>query len=247
MGIARSGGIATRCMPWSAAAGPLGLASPARGDADRFLRFAFAQMAPALAGRAITALEIGCGNGFAVRRLVDAGLRGRYLGLDLAQPRRWPPVHAGEHFACELLRADAAALDAATLPDLDLIVSCTALEHIERDARAVESLSTRLGPRGWQAHFVPACAALELYGPHGYRQYAPRDLAGLFPRGVIYRMGGPAGAGLHRVCIGATRIMEPADAPGLYRAMRWMAHGIDRALGHPRPTMLGVIVPPSGG
>jgi SAM-dependent methyltransferase len=174
--------------------------TPARAALNSFFAYAAASLARRFAGREVTILDIGAGSGPCLSAFESAGYRGTYIGLDLKRHPRWSdgptPV-----FRKRLILGDCLALDPASLPPLDLIISSTALEHIADDAAAIARLSTRLTPGGAQVHYVPGEAALPLYGPHGWRQYSPRCLRALFPRATIYRAGGPISSALHRLAV----------------------------------------------
>ncbi len=173
-------------------------------------------------------------------------MHGRYVGLDVHPPRRWPPSQPdAQPFGCEHRLQDASSTDGPEIPPIDLLISCTALEHIRHDAAAINTQQARLSPAGWQVHFVPAVASLKIYGPHGFRQYAPADLAALFPRGEIYRMGGILGSRVHGVFSSHQADGLSHRRPRTFRACRAAAAIADRVMGNRRPTMLGVVVPPA--
>jgi len=218
--------------------------SPPRAALNSFFAFAAETLAPELAERDATILDIGCGGAPCLPFFEAAGYRGTYIGLDVARHPRWTdaPTRA---FRKRLILADAAETDARLLPPLDLVISSTALEHIREDALAIARLSARLRPGGAQVHYVPGEGALPLYGPHGWRQYSPRCLRALFPDGVIYRAGGPISAVVHRLAITRpTQQKQPTwmiRYPGRYRLLRDLALSADRVLGNRPATMYGVI------
>ncbi len=228
------------------------LCSPSRHDVNTFFRSAAHLLAPRFSGRDTTILDLGCGAGITAPLLAEAGIRGTYIGLDIARHRKWndaPIAGPAGRVAKRLIIADIARFDASTLPPLHLIVSSTSLEHIEDEHAAIRKLETRLDPGGCQAHFVPAEEALDLYGPHGWRQFSPICLQRLFPGGVIYRYGGPASNRLHKRMItdrldAGLRDVRQAH-PRLYS--RALVHAIahDHRLGNPGPAMYGVIVTPA--
>ena len=190
--------------------------------------------------------DLGCGTGNAVLPFFEeAGLRGRYIGLDIKGDKRFPTV-SSRSFSRELIIADIHTFDVGTLPPIDLFVSATALEHIRDDADAVARLTTRLAPGGAQVHYIPGEAALKLYGQHGWRQYSPRCLQALFPEGDLYRAGGHCSNALHERAItrGAPDHSWRSHHPQLYRHLRNASLVIDRVLGNQPSTMYGVIVPP---
>jgi SAM-dependent methyltransferase len=187
--------------------------SPARTDAFVFFAWAAQRIATRFAvgadpltrmgTRPLTILDLGCGSGFLAPILAHAGLCGRYIGLDIKRHAKWKDGHCPEssELRRELIVADIATFNPRELPQLDVIVSCTSLEHIEDDAGAVTKLASRLAPWGVQAHAVPGELSLPLYGPHGWRQYSPACVHALVPGAEIYRYGGANALRVHTSCI----------------------------------------------
>ncbi|MEI7657579.1 MAG: class I SAM-dependent methyltransferase [Phycisphaerae bacterium] len=246
----RSIGIATRIGPRPLRRrGDLGSAvtdgcSPGRVAAVEFFAHAAACIAAMAGDRPVTIVDVGAGAGGQLDAFIDAGLRGRYIAIDIARHRKWKDGPRS-HFERTLIVADVNRFDAGTLPPIDVLVSNTALEHIRDDAGAIRSLSTRLAAGAAQAHFVPAEAALHLYGPHGSRQYSPWCLEQRFPTGEIFRYGGPAAAAVHREWItpatqagGCRRDQDPAA----YRRLRDLAMDQDEQDGNTPALMYGVLV-----
>jgi SAM-dependent methyltransferase len=198
--------------------------SPARTDVGVFFAWAAQRIAmrfavggdplARLGTRPLTILDLGCGSGFLAPILAQAGLCGRYIGLDIKRHAKWiDGVAPGSpELRRELVVADIGSFDVGVLPMLDVIVSCTALEHIEDDAGALAKLSTRLAPWGVQAHAVPGELSLPLYGPHGWRQYSPACLQALLPGCEMYRYGGPNTLRVHASCI--TKRLEAGKVDG---------------------------------
>lgn len=219
--------------------------TPGRVATIEFFTYAASVLAPRFAGRELTIVDIGAGGGVQLDPFLEAGFAGRYIGIDIVRSPRWRegPSDCGR-FSRELIVCDVNRLDAELLPPIDLLISNTALEHIKDDAGAIRSLSTRLAPGAAQVHFVPGEESLELYGPHGHRQYSPRCLLELFPGGEIFRYGGAASGELHRQWISpATRTGAcPRDEdPQAYRRLRDLALDQDEHDGHVPASMYGVI------
>jgi hypothetical protein len=246
---ARSREVATSVGPRPSRRGPscrpiADACSPGRVAAIEFFLHAASCVADRFRDRPITIVDIGAGAGGQLDAFIDRGCRGRYIAIDIARDPKWNDgPRAG--FERSLIVGDVNALDLASLPAIDVLVSNTALEHIRDDVGAVRALSTRLAPRAVQAHFVPGEAALPLYGPHGFRQYSPWCLAGLFPGGEILRYGGPACAAVHRDWITpATRDGRSRrdEDPAAYRRLRDEAIDRDEREGNTPAIMYGVLL-----
>lgn len=217
--------------------------SPSRTDLQVFFAYAASRIAQRFAvsgdpltrlgSRPLTILDLGCGSGFLAPILGRAGLCGRYIGLDIKRHPKWVDgYHASSHeLRRELIVCDIASLDPRDLPTLDVIVSSTALEHIEDDAHALAKLSSRLAPWGVQAHVVPGELGLRVYDPHGWRQYSPHCLRTLFPTAELFRYGGPAALRVHERCITQRVAQRKQDArtahPRMYERAVTKARALD--------------------
>jgi 2-polyprenyl-3-methyl-5-hydroxy-6-metoxy-1,4-benzoquinol methylase len=225
--------------------------TPSRIAASMFFRFAAEEAVARFGTNPVTILDLGCGHGNALEPFAALGMRGRYVGIDIARHPKWvDSPFAG--FTRELLVHDIHTMSAEELPCADIVTSCTALEHIRDDAWAVRLLASRTRPGGMHIHAVPAGAALPLYGTHGWRQYAPADLEKLCPGAAIYRYGGPCAHAWHAATVrrgkrGERPLRE--TRPGLYALVREIAMAADRIMGDSLPTIYGVIwnasAPPS--
>lgn len=225
-----------------------GGASPARTMLDAFYDWFARRAVAGFADRPVTIVDLGCGGGARLGTFARAGFRGDYIGIDIARSPKWTadPIN-GLHPS--LIVADLHAFDERTLPPIDILISTTALEHVKDDAGIIRRFTSRLAPGGVQAHFVPAEAALDLYGKHGWRQYSPICLRHLFPDATIYRFGGVFSNELH-----ARAIFEPslrgrpfmsARHPRLYAIARAAALMLDRITGCARPSMYAAVTPPA--
>lgn len=237
-----SGNVRTLNAPCACRGGSARL-SPSRVAMKCFFEWAARTLA-AGAGRDVTMLDIGCGDGIALEGFERAGFRGLYIGLDVSRSRKWRDGDTGA-FRRRLIIEDAHEIDVSELPELDLIVSATALEHLRDDAAVIGRLSARLKPGGAQVHFVPGESSLALYGPHGYRQYSPTCLRALFPWGEIFRFGGAATHALHMFAITRpTERQRPVMGeryPRAYAMLRDAASIVDRLLLNRGPSMYGVL------
>jgi SAM-dependent methyltransferase len=217
--------------------------SPARHDVAAFFRWAADRARLRFGLSPISIIDLGCGGGFVATLLADAGIHGDYLGIDLTPRASWSSRTIGG-LRVRFLQVDIALIPDHQLPAADFIVSATALEHIEDDHAAITRLTSRLSPHGMQAHFVPGEAALDLYGPHGWRQYSPRCLRALFPNGDIYRYGGPGTNRLHTSLISRPTAKGQPDGrarhPHLYELALLRARQLDAASNHTNASMYGV-------
>lgn len=223
--------------------------TPARLGMNAFFDFAAGALRPALGQRPIVIVDIGCGSGTALDAFVRNRYQGSYIGLDIACNRKWIDGSQGG-FDRRLVLGDIHAMDlAAALAGrrIDLLLSSTSLEHFEDDQAALARVREHLAPHAGEAHYVPGEAALDLYGPHGFRQYSPKCLRERFPAGEIYRFGGVGSNLLHRAVI--TR-----ETKGLsswrerftrgYDLARNLAVTLDRWTGNSPASAYGVLVVP---
>ena len=137
-------------------------------------------------------------------------------------------------------------MDPEQLPQPDLIVSATALEHFRDDSGVIQRWGERLKEGGAQIHFVPGESALRLYRGHGWRQYSSGCLRRLFPEGEIYRVGGVVSSSLHRHAITNPEGIKGHSSirqrfPKHYALLRTLSLCADTMLGNPKPSMYGVI------
>lgn len=225
-----------------------GGASPARAMLDSFYDWFARRVAGGFAGRPVTIVDLGCGGGARLGTFAQTGFRGDYIGIDIARSPKWPksPING---LRPSLIVADLHAFDERSLPPIDILISTTALEHVRDDAGIVRRFTARLAPGGVQAHFVPAEAALGLYGKHGWRQYSPICLRHLFPDATIYRFGGVFSNELHTRAIfepsQRARPFMSARHPRLYGVARAAALTLDRFTGCARPSMYAAVTPPA--
>lgn len=223
--------------------------TPARHGMNAFFEFAAGALRTAFVQRPIVVVDIGCGTGIALDAFVRHGYQGLYLGLDIAANRKWRDGAQGG-FDRRLVLGDIHTMDldsALAGRRIDLLISATALEHFEDDQTALARVRAHLAPHAGEAHYVPGEAALDLYGPHGFRQYSPKCLRERFPSGEIYRFGGAGSNLLHRAVV--TR-----ETKGLsswrarftrgYDLARNAAVALDRWTGNKPASAYGVLVSP---
>jgi SAM-dependent methyltransferase len=202
--------------------------SPGRLASETFLLEALRGLVP---DRAVRILDVGCGAGWLVPLLSEAGLRGDYVGVDIAD--RFRPRAAGDSLRTRFVRGDAHHADVGR--DFDLIISVSALEHIPDDAVLIRRLETLLVTGGVQIHVVPAPWSLTCYLTHGFRQYARGVIEERFGRDIeLLRLGGAMSCVLHFWVITVPEILLRRSfrkaAPSFYAKMLYAAALLDRAL-----------------
>jgi len=132
-----------------------------------------------------TWLDVGCGVGQGRDLLERAGLRGLYVGADLAaapdwdQPRAPAGALATRFIACDVVDVPA-RLGAGTV---DGAISISAFEHFPDDVAALVAVRRVLHPGAPLLLCVPAPPGRLLWGPrHGFRWYSAERLRGLAER-----------------------------------------------------------------
>ncbi len=222
--------------------------SPSRVAMDSFVRWFGRRVLERVERPEIRVLDLGCGSGYARRLLADVGLGGEYIGLDHAEHPRFASF-GGAAFAQRLIVGDVHAMDPLDVGPVDLLISMTALEHFEDDARALERARRALRPGAGELHIVPAEKGLDLWGPHGWRQYSPRCVSRLFPQAEIYRIGGLFSTLVHESMISHAngRKCERRERfPGVYRALRACSHPLDRWTGNRPASLYAAVIWPDG-
>ena len=161
-----------------------GNGSPGRKYIDSFFKNEIKNITPV---RDISVLDIGCGSGYIRKILSDQGFLGKYLGVDVQDYYQQDLTSSfSNNFVQKRIE------DFETEERFDLIISNTALEHIEQDKLAIEKCHSFLKEGGVAVHLVPSSWGLFLYLFHGYRQYSRRRIARLFSEKniFVYRLGG---------------------------------------------------------
>ncbi len=178
-------------------------ASPLRAYVETF----FAKKLPSLISPGpIRVLDIGCGSGRYSDLLASAGYTGDYVGVDIGDNIPHQSTYA-EAFKRSFHNIDAHEFS-SDVP-FDLIISMSALEHIDRDDQLIGHLDQFLSDKGAQLHVVPGAWGLPLYLWHGYRQYNLHSLESRFgTNGTrIYALGGFASFLLHFLFITLAEII----------------------------------------
>jgi SAM-dependent methyltransferase len=115
------------------------MASPSRLAMHAFFDWALREASRAMPHKDISALDLGCGNGVVtIDHLIDAGFQGHYIGVDIARHPKWSDAPRGP-FSRALVIGQAEDVDLRRAMghanSIDLLISSTALEHIERRTR----------------------------------------------------------------------------------------------------------------
>ncbi len=125
-------------------------------------------------------LDLGCGNGKYGLFLKNwsSSSFGSYTGIDIYKNNDFPQIF--EHHTAK-------AEDAHMFVNksTNVIISQSALEHVENDIEALELLTRKLSLTNKnfvQIHLVPASASLWLYLFHGWRQYSRKNLGAFAKR-----------------------------------------------------------------
>lgn len=182
-----------------------GTPSPSRAMCDLFwMHLPWADMAEALGPLRI--LDLGCGSGEYGSKFStwSGGRVSGYTGLDQQPHPRWAEL-AGRQPGVTFLTGDVEHIDDFIPGDTNLIVSQSALEHVEGEAACfdrIRAYGQRAGRPLLQVHLVPSAACLRLYLWHGYRQYTPRTLSSITrsfegSQRRLVRLGGDACNRLH--------------------------------------------------
>lgn len=206
----------------------LGTFSPGRCLTEAFISHQLPQL---LAPGEVSVLDVGCGSGRTSDLLATAGYTGRYLGVDL-DDRFDFERNSGRAFDIRFIQGD--AHDMTGQGPFDLILSISALEHVDDDSRLIDRLGKMQSPNGFQIHFLPAPAGLPVYLWHGYRQYGAHAIADRFGSAgtEIYRLGGLASFLLHLFVITLPEIILSISLrkrwPRQYKSMLALSLRLDR-------------------
>lgn len=120
-------------------------------------------------------LDVGCGDGNYENIIKSLGAEASYHGIDVIQSLKW----ADNPSLFEVYNAE-------ELIDLNrkfnLIISIHSLEHIEKDRKAVQGMTSCLEDDGIILMAVPSKFSFPLYLFHGYRRYSVSNIKELAER-----------------------------------------------------------------
>jgi 2-polyprenyl-3-methyl-5-hydroxy-6-metoxy-1,4-benzoquinol methylase len=205
--------------------------SPMRSYLDAFMKDELPKLCTP---RKLSVFDIGCGTAYMRSVLAHDGYSGGYTGVDVVREPKFD-MHAEPAFVTEFLQEDITRFSSDKR--FDLVISNTALEHIQDDAAAVRVAHALCAKGGMEVHIVPSLWSLPLYLWHGYRQYTPTRIRKLFSgtNYRVYRMGGLGSFFFHFFWITVPERlfgMTPFRTrhPGAYVRMKRFANRIDYLL-----------------
>lgn len=204
------------------------LASPLRAYAETFMTKTLPEI---FTPPHIRVLDIGCGSGRYSDLLSSAGYTGEYVGIDINDSFQYQ-LSETQSFKRSFQSVSVHEFSSENL--FDLIISMSALEHIEHDDSLIDHLEQFLTDRGIQLHIVPGACALPLYLWHGFRQYRLHDLEARFGTDNvhIFALGGCASYSLHFlfITLGEMIFRLPLRRwlKGLYKSLHRICIRLDR-------------------
>jgi SAM-dependent methyltransferase len=213
-------------------------ASPSRRFSDLFwLALPWQRIAGELSGT-VNVLEVGCGTGrygLLMQECLGDELAG-YVGLDAVRHPEWDsrgsnPKH---RFVC----TDSGSTD-KYLPDANLIITQSALEHFEADLvffRQIAGYVATTSRPTIQIHLMPSAGCLTTFPWHGVRQYTPRTtsritrLFGTETSKRLYFLGSGACNRIHRRYITYPWLLGRSDRRRMHSAAydRELRHAVER-------------------
>ena len=151
-------------------------------------------------GGQINLLDIGCGKGIYSCILNDfsGGNIDTYHGIDISESQIWERLRSKSQ-KVRFTRYDGRDLSFGLTHGVNMIISQSALEHVEEDLFLFHQIARHIKEKGTpmlQIHLFPSPACLLLYLTHGIRQYTPRTISkitrlfGEESRFILLGMGG---------------------------------------------------------
>jgi len=187
--------------------------SPSRLACDLFWSYQDWEYINIKLGPQISALDIGCGTGIYLEKLISYGAKFDYFnGFDIQKCENWKILERKYSFAkfTEAKSSDIKALIDRFKPNLIYSQSC--LEHLDNDKYIIDTISEyaiSTQKRIIQFHLVPSMHCLWLYGGHGIRIYTLPILEKLIQSVDIetslielYELGGKACFKAHKNYVG---------------------------------------------
>ena len=157
---------------------------------------------------ALNIADLGCGRGRYAEffsKVCGSALES-YVGLDKTPSQNWETISADNKRI--LFREENAEDMVSNLkPNVNVVFSCSALEHFENDLEIFSQLRRfcdRKKEPVLQIHCVPSGPCLGLYGVHGVRQYTPSSIGLIWNKfkydsnAILYELGGRACNQVHK-------------------------------------------------
>jgi len=213
-------------------------ASPSRIYVNSFLKENLKNLV-LLSDSEIKVLDVGCGSGYVREIFQDLGYRISYTGLDVKKHSKF------DKFSGEFINSKIE--DFQSDKKVDLVLSMSALEHIEDNQKAISRIGELLAPNGVQIHSIPAKASYPLYLGHGYRRYNVSSIKKLFGDDVtVYKIGGMFSFMVHFFLITIPKKIFKTDRvmiTNFYYFLVKISSKLDRFV--PAPTVFYIIISPS--
>lgn len=168
------------------------------------------QILPGLAPAGGLVCELGCGGG-SHARFLDPGVT--YVGIDIVRSPSWSDPRLPRRWFVQT----SASLLGVGDQVADVVISLSTMEHVD-DVRATARESARILREGSHAlHIVPGVWSAFLYGPHGYRRFAPHDVRRFADEGFdvvrVWSLGGLGSFALHLIWIAGIETGRLLDWP----------------------------------
>ena len=172
----------------------------------------------------VSILEIGCGSGVYGRlleKLLGESFK-QYVGVDIEANDQWKIYSSNaSHFkigrACDAYKF---------LPDSNLIITQSALEHFYEDFlyfRQVSSYVLANKSPILQVHVIPAASCIKTFPWHGVREYTPRTISkitrlfGIETKVYLFSLGGSGCNRIHRKFITWPNLKHGVDLRRTYK------------------------------
>lgn len=120
----------------------------------------------------INILDVGCGNGVALKIFRKFFKEFNYFGCDYRERENWKKLKKD---GITLFKYEIGENFIEDLPNIDLVHSQSVFEHVKYDLSGFEILSKKF-EKAKHIHFLPAPLSFLNYEKHGYRRYAFKDL-----------------------------------------------------------------------
>jgi len=125
----------------------------------------------------VNILDLGCGSGYIRNILSRLGYCGEYDGVDIKKNINFDKFNK-RCFKNTFIKSEAEKVKSQK--KYDIIFTITSLEHMKNDFLVINKCNNLLKKNGSQVHIIPSFYLLFLFFGHGYRQYYPCRIKGLF-------------------------------------------------------------------